>query len=150
MSDYFIHNETINAYTINAFAEAIVEATNKGLVLNFDSARRIGSSFSISIVSQEETVVETEETPADQAQSIETQSADESSEETEQPEDESVEQTVDKPELGDTEVPPFTLEDIEAAKDSMKELNKLGDPVGVSARSKKEMVKLLKEYIGEA
>lgn len=135
--DYFIHNQNINAYTINAFAEAIVEATKQGLALDFDSARRIGLSFSISIASQEETQVEAEETPADQTESVETQSADESSEDSGEASEQSTEQ-------------PFTVADIDAASDSMELLKQLGDPVGISARSKREMVAQLKEYIGEA
>lgn len=133
--DYFIHNETINAYTINAFAEAIAEATKQGLVLDFDSARRIGSSFSISISSQEEAQVEVEETPADQTESVEAQSADEASEDSGETSEQSTEQ-------------PFTVADVDAAADSMELLKQLGDPVGISARSKREMVEQLKEYIG--
>jgi hypothetical protein len=164
MSDYFINHRNINAYTINAFAEAIVEATQQGLALNYDSARRIGTSFSISIASEEETVVETQETPADQTESVEAQPADADGEESEEGpcysdgedfegyservgntegviEDARTENIANKPQ-------PFTLEDIEQAKGSMNDLNKLGEPVGISARSKREMVKLLKEYIG--
>jgi len=136
--DYFIKESVINAYTINAFAEALVEATKQGLELDYDSARRIGSSFSISIKSQEETQVEAEETPADQTESVETQSADESPEEIEE-----------NPlrELP-SETQPFTVDDIEAAKGSMTELNKLAEPAGISGRSKKDLVKQLKAYIG--
>ena len=141
--DYFIHNETINAYTINAFAEAIVEATKQGLALDFDSARRIGSSFSISIVdnSTGETQVEAEETPADQTESSEAQSADESSEQIE------AVPTDATPVFSGNEQP-FAVEDIEAAADSMELLKQLGDPIGISARSKREMVEKLKAYIG--
>ena len=147
--DYFINNQNINAYTINAFAEAIVEATQQGLALNYDSARRIGSSFSISIASEEETVVETQETPADQTESVEAQSADADGKESEEQSDEPSEQSEEERLMELANQPqPFTLEDIEQAKDSMNDLNKLGEPVGISARSKKEMVKLLKEYIG--
>lgn len=137
--DYFIHHQNINAYTINAFAEAIVEATNQGLALDFDSARRIGSSFSISIVdnSTGEAQVETEETPADQTESVETQSADEASEDSGEASGQPTEQ-------------PFTVADVDAAADSMELLKQLGEPVGISARSKREMVEQLKAHIGEA
>lgn len=136
--DYFINHRNINAYTITAFAEAIVEATSQGLALDFDSARRIGSSFSISIKSQEETQVEAEETPADQTESVETQSADESPEQSEE------NPLREQP----SESQPFTVEDIEAAKDSMEELKKLAEPLGFTGRSKKDLVKQLKEHIG--
>ena len=43
---------------------------------------------------------------------------------------------------------PFTLEDIEQAKDSMAKLNELAEPVGISGRSKKDVAKQLREYIG--
>lgn len=137
--DYFIHHQNINAYTITAFAEAIVEATKQGLVLDFDSARRIGSSFSISIKPQEETQGEAEETSADQTESVEAQSADEPVEESGEDSGDSSEQPTGQP---------FTVADIDAASDSMELLKQLGDPIGVSARSKREMVKQLKEYIG--
>ena len=141
MSDYFIHHQNINAYTITAFAEAIVEATKQGLVLDFDSARRIGSSFSISIVdnSTGETQVDTEETPADQTESVEAQSTDEPVEDSGEDSGGSSEQPTEQP---------FTVADIDAAADSMELLKQLGDPIGVSARSKREMVKQLKEHIG--
>lgn len=157
--DYFINNQNINAYTINAFAEAVAEATKQGLALDYDSARRIGSSFSISIASQEEAQVEAEETPADQTESVEAQSADATSGETEQSEEGP--DYPDGPEfdgyenrLGNTEGivgdgrKPFTLEDIEQAKDSMEELKKLAEPVGISGRSKRDVAQQLREYIG--
>ena len=140
--DYFINHQNINAYTINAFAEAIVEATKQGLALDFDSARRIGSSFSISIKSQEETQVEAEETSADQAESVEAQSVDDVSEQIEA-------LSTDATPVFSGNERPFTVEDIEAASDSMDLLKQLGDPVGVSARSKREMVAQLKEHIGQ-
>ena len=148
--DYFINNQNINAYTINAFAEPVAEATKQGLALDYDSARRIGSSFSISIASQEETQVEAEETSADQAESVEAQSADESSEQTEQSEDEpkTVVGVGEGSGSGHTVEVPFTVDDIEQAKDSMEELKKLADPLEITGRSKKDLVKQLKEYIG--
>ena len=142
MSDYFIKETVINAYTINAFAESIAEATKQGLVLDYDSARRIGASFSINVASQEEAqveIAETQEASADQAESVEAQPADEPSEES--GEESSGEQSAEQP---------FSVEDIEAASDSMELLKQLGDPVGVSARSKREMVAQLRAYIGEA
>lgn len=149
--DYFIKDSGISAYTINAFVEAIVEATKAGQSIDQDSARRIGMSFSVSFEQPKEELVQAQEEPT-----VETQAPaqEETPESPAQPEA-AAEGTVDisggtAEVSGDTVVTekPFTVEDIEQAKDSMVELNKLAEPVGLSARSKREMVNLLKQYIG--
>lgn len=158
--DYFIKDSGISAYTINAFVEAIVEATKAGQSIDYNSARRIGMSFSVSFAqTQEETSVETKapaqeeapESPAQPEASAE-EPSDERSENASDSEGESggeVEAvpTDGKPVFQGNERP-FTVKDIEQAADSMEKLKQLGDPVGVSARSKREMVAQLKEYIG--
>ncbi|QDP66553.1 MAG: hypothetical protein Tp1111DCM1126091_59 [Prokaryotic dsDNA virus sp.] len=163
--DYFIKDSGISAYTINAFVEAIVEATKAGQSIDYNSARRIGMSFSASFAqTQEETSVETqapaqEEAPESPAQPEAT--AEESSDERakgfyqENASDSEGESggeveavpTDAKPVFQGNEQP-FTLEDIEQAKGSMAKLNELAEPVGISGRSKADVAKQLREYIG--
>lgn len=146
--DYFIKPEGISAYTINAFVEAIVEATKTGQSIDYNSARRIGMSFSVSFAQEGESVEtpvepqapaqeEAPESPAQQEESAE-DSSDERAEDASDSEGESTDSSVKQP---------FTFSDIEMSKDSMEMLKKLGDPVGVSARSKREMVEQLEEYL---
>ena len=144
-TDYFIKDSGISAYTINAFVEAIVEATKAGQSIDYNSARRIGMSFSVSFAQEGESVEtkapaqeEAPESPAQPEASAE-ESSDERSENASDSEGESTESSAEQP---------FTLEDIEQAKNSMVELNKLAEPVGISGRSKKDVEKQLKEYIG--
>ena len=152
--DYFIKDSGISAYTINAFVEAIVEATKAGQSIDYNSARRIGMSFSLSFAqTQEETSIETQAPAQEEAPESPAQpeaSAEEPSEQSGGQSEQS--KTIvgfdDGEGSGHTIEVPFTAEDIENAKNSMVELNKLAEPVGLSARSKKELVKLLKEYIG--
>lgn len=149
--DYFIKDTVINAYTINAFAEAISEATKRGLAIDFDSARRISTSFSVNIIDNSvgEVKVETQETPADQTKSVEAQSTDADGEESEEQSDEPSEQSEEERLMELANQPqPFTLEDIEQAKGSMEELKKLAEPVGISGRSKKDVAEQLRKYIG--
>lgn len=149
--DYFIKPEGITAYTINAFVEAIVEATESNLSINYDSARRIGISF---VADFKEVANETKEDP--QAQAPEAPA---------QPEEPAAPVVSAEPVVPTTspEQPPelpetpegdptgdfvgFTLADIEAVKGSMAELNKLAEPVGISGRSKADVVEQLKAYI---
>lgn len=138
--DYFIKDSGISAYTINAFVEAIVEATKAGQSIDYNSARRIGMSFSVSFAqTQEETSVETKAPAQEEAPESPAQPEASAEESSEQSEGESTESSAEQP---------FTLEDIEQAKNSMVELNKLAEPVGISGRSKKDVEKQLKEYIG--
>lgn len=145
--DYFIKPEGISAYTINAFVEAIVEATESNLSINYDSARRIGISFSVDF---KEAANETKEDPQAQAPKAPAQP--------EEPAAPNVsaapvvpttspEQPSELPETTTGDSVGFTLEDIEAVKGSMAELNKLAEPVGISGRSKADVVEQLKAYI---
>lgn len=149
--DYFIKDSGISAYTINAFVEAIVEATKAGQSIDYNSVRRIGMSFSVSFAQEGESV-ETkapaqEEAPESPAQPEAT---------TEDSSDERAENASDSE--GQSEDPvsglasaglPFTLEDIENAKDSMEALKELAEPADITGRSKKDLVRQLRAYIGE-
>jgi len=156
--DYFIKDSGISAYTINAFVEAIVEATKAGQSIDYNSARRIGMSFSCSFAQEGESVEtqapaqeEAPESPAQPEASAE-ESSDERSENASDSEGESSGEVeavpTDATPVFQGNERPFTVKDIEQAADSMEKLKQLGDPVGVSARSKREMVAQLKEYIG--
>lgn len=130
--DYFIKDTTIDAYTITAFAEAIVEATKQGITLDYDSACRVGMSFSISFAKQEEeSGLEAEEASAAQEEA-EVQQEQPSGESVEDPEEESV---------------GITLEQIEAAADSMEKLKELAEPFDITGRSKADLVEKLKELL---
>lgn len=123
--DYFIFENRLTAFTPCAFLEGIVESIRQGKEFNADSAICIGSTFEVMFKQpevetvEEEAVVETEEESGE--------------EEAEQEETE--------------ESPSLTLEQIEAAQDSLNDLLELGKPFGITARSKKQMVELLKEQL---
>jgi len=130
--DYFIKDTMIDAYTITAFAEAIVEATKQGIALDYDSACRVGMSFSISFAKQgEEVELETEEASADQEEA-EVQQEQSESKSGEDSEEDSV---------------GITLEQIEAAADSMEKLKELAEPFDITGRSKADLVEKLKELL---
>ena len=153
--DFFIKDELITAYSINAFAQAIAQTVAQQIPLDYDSARRIGSSFSINFYKKsakqivEEKSVETEEAPAtqeeDQQESADSTDVQESTEE----QATAVVGVDEGNGSGYTEeVPLPTLEQIEAAKNSMRDLMEIAEPFDITGRSKKDLTQKLKELIG--
>lgn len=146
--DFFIKDNLITAYSINAFAQAIAQTVAQQIPLDYDSARRIGSSFSINVYHKsaqeivEEKSVETEEAPATEEASTEA-SADVADVQ------ESAEDSFEGLEVvAPDETPLPTLEQIEAAEGSMKALMELAEPFDITGRSKKDLAKQLKQLIG--
>jgi hypothetical protein len=134
--DYFIKEAQLDGYTINAFVEAIVEVTKQGIELDFNSARRIGNSFCVNF-KQEEDSVETQEAAASEAENIQPEAPVESTESVSEPEQDE----------GDSGNSLPTLEQIEDAKGSMKALNELAEPLGITGKSKKDVAEQLRALV---
>jgi len=141
--DYFIHEDHISSYTINAFTQAVVEATKQGYLIDYDSSRRIGSSFCVNF-KVEDRSVETEEAPAsEEAKNVPSEASEEPTGASEPKGDLGYEQ----PAGSSLECP--TLAQIEDAKDSMKALNDLAEPFDITGKSKKELASKLREFVAE-